>query len=139
MSTKYTIICIVSAAVIGAACGYYALPSKIEIHTVIQKDTEKQNNIDTKITRTKKPDGTVITEITKEDKSTTQTQVHKDSTKVTEYSHDTLTIRALMAGDIHSGTISYGLGVDKKVLGPFSIGVFGLSSGVLGGSVGISF
>lgn len=127
------------AGVIGAACGYYLAPSKVVTKTVVQKEVQKNNNVDTHITRTKKPDGTVITIISKEDKSTTQTSVHKDSTTTVTREHDSLMIRALIAGDIRSGTISYGLGIDKKVLGPFYIGAFGLTSGVIGTSIGLSF
>jgi hypothetical protein len=126
------VVYIAGAVVLGAALGYYAAPAKIETKIVIQKDTQRQNDINTKITRTRKPDGTVVTKVEKEDKSTTHIEEHKDATKIVERPHNTLFLRGMFSGDIRSGTMNYGLGIDKQVLGPVYIGVFGFSDGRIG-------
>jgi hypothetical protein len=40
---------------------------------------------------------------------------------------------------LKSGELSYGLEVDYRIVGPFEVGVFGLTDGTLGVGVGIRF
>lgn len=106
----------------------------------VQKDTH--DKVITTITE--KPDGekqTTITE-TKDVISVTQDDKHSvsvvDTSKITGSSPKT-TVSALAAIDIHTKLPTYGASISHELIGPISVGVFGLTSGVAGVSLGITF
>jgi len=150
-----TKLAIAITVVFGAfAFGRYSAP--ITVKTVEVEKKETKDNSKTDIEKKKKavivdvtlPDGThkKTTTITEDDsnKKTDNTTVEDDTTKSKEVVKEKskLTIAAL-AGVKPSFsspmTPIYGAQVSKEIIGPLSFGLFGLSNGVCGASVGISF
>ncbi len=93
---------------------------------------------------TKKPDGTVQTTIdttiqavTKNDDKETQT----DKVDQTVTAAKTSTVNISLLAGYHYGDTSplYGASVSKELLGPITIGLFGLTNGTVGASVGVNF
>ncbi len=153
IQTKYKVILVAVAIITAAAFGRWTAPVKTVVQiktvetvkTVTVKDTDK--NQDTTVTEVKKPDGTVttVTHTTTETKTDTKTQTAEkeqtDTTKTTTKSTSTLTLSALAGVNVTNpaqGMIYGGL-ISKQVLGPVSIGLFGLSNGTAGASVSLTF
>jgi hypothetical protein len=155
--TKVTVGVVLIAAAF--ATGYYAAPYKIktEIKTVevekktdtTQADTEAHRKT-VKVEKTK-PDGsktvttTTTTDVDKHVDSMDTDTVSKttDKSKEVTKSNQPLTVSVLSGVNLTNGlgpaTVVYGGAVTKAVLGPITIGVFGLSSGTYGASVGLQF
>jgi len=114
--------------------------SKTDTNTQKDKDTHTT----TTTTTTKKPDGTTTT-ITKTDTtSSTHTDTQRDRvsqehTIVTPQKVATLNISALAGIDFKTQKPIYGASVSKQLVGPITIGLFGITNGTVGASVGISF
>jgi hypothetical protein len=141
------------------AAGRWLAPTKVvtEIKTVeVEKkteatDTSKEKIKKTTTTVTERPDGTketktTVTEDIKSDKKTKETDESsrtKDESKTVERTGDKVTISLLggiRLGEIaDSGAIVYGASITKPILGPLTVGIFGLTNGVVGCSVGITF
>lgn len=151
------------------AAGRYTVPEKVRIETKIV-EVEKKNSSQDKITAKnvhkkvttqtlKKPDGeeeitTTSTEDTVDvasdkDTSTTSIASSQDNTKEITANQQKVTLSALAGISPLNGQLSYGLSVTKPILGPFTIGLWGLygpptptaptSSAVVGASVGWTF
>lgn len=151
MDTKYKVIIVVVTLTAAFAAGRYTVPEKIKVETKvvevekkvtdIQKDTKKK----TTVVETVKPDGskqvtTVIDEDSSTDKkSQTDKDTTSDTTKVVESGTQKVTISALGGIDINKTVPVFGASITKPVLGPLTLGLFGLSSGVGGASVGLTF
>lgn len=152
----------------GLAAGRYTLPAKVITKTEIQtvekeviknkevtsKDTNKDREL--VIVETTKPDGTKIVEKhyinrdqIKEDSTKTNTVT---DTKRTDSKSETVTINdkndwnlsALVTtshtdSDMFHQSLSYGVHVQRRIIGPFSIGAFGITNKTYGLSVGASF
>lgn len=161
MTTKTKIIIVSVSLATAFAAGRYSLPEKIRIETKTvevekksdSKDTDAQKNTHKKtITKeTIKPDGTktVTTVVTDDSVASTKTidkQVdltNKDISSVSEKSHssDKVTISALGGVSFNSSTpvFVYGASVSKPILGPITVGLWGLSNASFGASAGLSF
>lgn len=145
MTTK---VIIASAVVLVAfASGRYSAYTKPDIS--IKTDETKQTNTDTdkdthKVTTvTKTPDGKSVTTIVED--TTTNTKKTTDSTKtvdqiVTQPKHSLINISALASLDTADGFKPvYGISANKELIGPITVGAFGLTNGVIGLSVGLNF
>lgn len=160
MNTKQTLLLIIIVFIIGLATGRYTLPAKIEVHEVVKtiiddkktddKKTVVDANKDTVVTVTKYPDGRIVTETHYVDKSTTTTVDNKkeddstkttdDKTSVTTYDTNRYHLSLLAGKDLSNLTgTSVGLSVDKKFIGPISLGLFGFTNKNVGLSIGLSF
>ncbi len=130
------------------------------ISNIDQKKTDKRQ---THTIITKKPDGTTVTEIFDLDTNTVFTDNRKDvtdntqktatdtSTKIQESSTTTTSnpqpkwhVGAMAGVDIKAALggkvpMAYGGSVDYRVLGPVTVGGFGLTNGTVGLSVGLGF
>lgn len=149
MTLKTKILVSLVALVVAFASGRYSV-QKPTIKTEIQqteavKQTEDKNT-HTKTTKTevKKPDGTDITttvtdQVQDDDMTTHSTATTKIQQTVTPPKTGTLNISALAGFDIRKMTPAYGASVTKQILGPVSVGAFGLTNGVVGVSIGLSF
>lgn len=116
-----------------------------EVKTNSQTNETKNTHTKTTITETKQPDGadtkvTVIDQvkddvIAKKDDSVTGIQ------KTVTSKGSTLNISILGANDFSRGLLvpTYGISVTKEVLGPITVGAFGLMNGVIGVSIGLDF
>lgn len=151
---------------VGAGLGRYASPAKVEIKTetvevekIVEKKVyvedakkKKANKRQTHTIETTKPDGTKTKETFDLDESTTFVETHEGETTELNKEHEAVNksdktvtnetkwqINALAGADIPRAVIVYGAQVEYRVLGPIFVGGFGLTSGVLGVSSGISF
>jgi hypothetical protein len=158
LSVKTTVLSAVALLAVGAAIGRFGTPAKVVTKTVTQtvykeaevKNTEDQKNTVTTITQTTKPDGTKIqtTVIADKDdiKTVDSTKINSTtdttSTTTTTYSKNNWNISALAEVSPPSltnlGPISYGVEVDRRIIGPISVGAFGFTNRSVGLSLGIS-
>lgn len=159
MQTKTKIIIFITALLISFAAGYALTPTKTVIKTQIveveKKSTDNSTDVgkDVKKTTTTKevtkPDGTketttTVTEETKTDKKTDQSETDTDSktetsSKEIERLSSRTNLSLLTGADIHNALSPiYGASVSKQILGPISLGVFGLQNGIFGVSIGLS-
>lgn len=148
------------------AAGRYSKPTTVETHTEyvdrfqVVRVVQVVRTVDT-VTRWKKvtvstPDGSTRTEETADTTSheATTTSENEKTEKVTETATASKTvtrqpdwqISALLGVDAAkalngSGSVSLNVGahVQRRILGPLSVGVFGLSSGTVGVSAGLQF
>ncbi len=145
--TLKTKIIISIVVILGAfAAGRYSVKNEItKTHeTVTKTDTEVQKDIQviTKKVIIERPDGTKETTISKEinDKSqsdTKTTTAAKDSTKVVP--PPSVNVAAMVGYDVQSFKPVYGIEASKQMLGPMTVGLFGLSSGQIGVTIGFTF
>jgi hypothetical protein len=154
METKTKII-IVSIGLIAAfAVGRWAAPEKVRIETKVvevEKKVEdtKKDVVKHKETHTvKKPDGTEETTTTedtttKSDKhDTDSTTTETDTTKEVTRGSSKVTVLALAGLPVSFNTAVvpiYGVSVSKPILGPITIGAWGLSNSTAGFSIGLTF
>lgn len=141
---------------LGLSIGYFALPAKVVTKTetkTVEKLVEDQNkttknNKVVVVTETTAPDGTKTkrTEVTDKSVTTADTKTSDDvssdskSEKTVTYAKNELSISALVGIQIGDGfTPSYGLSVQKRVLGPIYVGAFGFTNRLAGVSLGLSF
>jgi hypothetical protein len=159
IQTKYKVIVVIVALASSYAAGRWASPTKVvtEIKTVeVEKKTDKTAT-DTKsddhkkitIVEVQKPDGekqttTTITQDTSTNNKTTNSQTDSNSTTTDDkhletHSESKVTISALGGYDVTRNSPVYGLSCSKPILGPLTVGVFGLSNMTFGASVGLTF
>lgn len=149
MTTKTKYIIVVVLIGTAFAAGRYSV-SQPDVHQTT--DTETNNNIDTNteshkkitIVKEKEPNGKTKTTTTITDDSTTHTEdksttdTHTDTT-VKPQKIATATLSALAGVDVERGQTVYGASLTKQVIGPVTIGLFGLTNGTVGASIGLSF
>lgn len=152
MNTFTKILIAIAVLVAAFAVGRYTAPEKVKIETKVV-EIEKQVVVHDTTTKKKvthivitHPDGTkeetTITEdITKEKDKTSNTHEDKQETvKEETKSSSKLTLSALAGVHVSSSPdLVYGGMVSKQVLGPISIGLWGLTDKSVGASVGVSF
>lgn len=128
--------------VVGYGTGRYLQPAKIQIKKeevikeveVIKKDIRI---VEREITR---PDGTKEKERITEDKSQESTKKEKDTKESTLIANKKPDWRVNgLAALNNDRNIVYGLQVERRILGPISVGAFGLTDTTVGLSVGIEF
>lgn len=158
MSTKAKVVISITAALVLFAVGRYSVPVKtitktIEVEKKVidkTKKVDKEKHMKTIIVEETKPDGTkVVTTTIVEDtetKSDTDVVIHDDkktdTTKEVIRASGNITIAALAGTKVSlsSGlTPIYGGMIDRNLIGPITIGAFGLSDGVVGGALGLRF
>lgn len=122
--------------------GRYMQPAKVETKIVtvqVEKTTVKDK---TTTTTTKKPDGTVIVVENKDVETKTEEKTNTNSDTVTLAKKQNLHVSALFGIDLDNGLgrdIVYGAHISKDIIGPVSIGLWGMSNRSGGASLGISF
>lgn len=129
---KYSVL----ALIIGLALGRYTIPAR----TVHEHDVETEKHVadHSTVTRTQKPDGTVIT-ITHKDVAVqadrqTQNKVEVDNSTEKWSLSLTAGIRPLkQEGLVYGAQMSY------RLLGPVQVGAWGILDGTLGVSLGLRF
>lgn len=161
LNTKQKLGIVAGYSVLLIACTYYFSPTKIKIETktveivktveVEKKDTAKDRKRKLTIIEKKESDGSSekTTVITDDTSSNTSIDIAKDTTdskaiessKVTERATDKVTISALAGANPFKPTdgLVYGGSITKPLLGPIAGGLFGMSNGVVGASVGLTF
>lgn len=146
---------------IGAAIGYLGMPTKVitktEIKEVVKevekKQQSKQNDKKVTIIEKTNPDGSKTKETIIVDKGKTDKTTEKDTDKTTEKKEEKIVensgkwlAKAYVAHQFGAdaknsinGFYIVGVGVERKLLGPFSLGVFGLTNNIVGLSIGMGF
>lgn len=148
---KIKIVVLVSVSAIAFTVGRYTVPTKVRIETKIVEvekkttDSESSKHKETEIITIKNPDGSEKTTTKIIEDSNKQKKTESDSAKNTNSSTETtksgpsINLAALGGWDLSSQKPVYGALVSKQILGPVTIGAFGLSNGSVGGSVGVQF
>lgn len=149
MSNKTKLGIFVASILVSFACGRYTVqaPEVKTTETVqqdVKKDVDKDTNTHQVEVKVQKPDGTVQTTITTDTSTTakvdtnvtTNTQIKQD---VIPPKTNTLNVSVLAGLDFARQTPVYGASVSKQLLGPITIGAFGLTNGIIGGSIGLNF
>lgn len=158
MKTSSKIILAIIALVVSYAFGYYESPEKIKTETKIvevesktkKTDSDTNKHKDTKTTEVIKPDGTktittTVTEDTNRKSDSTATDDTKkmeDITKEVTKSGSRLNL-AILTGvnfsNLTSNPIIYGGSVSRNLIGPITLGIWGLTNSTAGASIGLQF
>jgi len=161
LTTRNKVIIVVIYTAVVAATGAYLVPTKTKIETKI---VEVEKKVDTKaedaaskthkvttIVVVTKPDGeknstTTISYDNSKDTKTNSKDVdtdvkQSDTLKEVTRGDSKVTISALGGVDFSRGApiVVYGASVTKPILGPIACGVWGLTNGVVGASIGLTF
>lgn len=127
------------------ASGRYSVTQSHTKSIEINSEVNRDKNIHTQTTTvtTKSPDGAVKT-VTSTDTTSTISTVKKEISKEVDQTagkRSMLNVSLLAAYNFQSPSekLVYGLSVSKEVLGPITAGVFGLSNGTIGLSIGLNF
>lgn len=101
-------------------------------------DTISQDHTKTTIVETKKPDGSSTTTTTIDEKSKTKTDAISQVPVATKQKTN---ISVLVANDFKQPGIIplYGISVNRELIGPVTVGAFGLTNGTIGLSIGVNF
>lgn len=153
MNSKSIIIAGVVLLVLGYGIGRFTTPDKIVTQTKIVTVTDEKSVTDkkvdstTKITEVKNKDGTVTTVTEIDSHSDTNRQKEKDTsivdeeTKTVENNKSSLNVSVMAGLDVTNPAGGYIIGgqITKRMLGPITLGVWGLSNKTGGLSVGLQF
>lgn len=145
MSNKYYVVA--ALLLVSFAAGRYLTPVKTEIKTVEvekkQTNTAQEKHQNTTTVTTEKSDGTKVTET--HTTIDTDTQRHAtlnregETQTISTYSGAKTRIQAVVAPNIETRTITYGVDITRNVLGPVTAGVILLTNGTVGVSLGLEF
>jgi hypothetical protein len=154
---KYVVVAVIVSLAVAFGFGRWSAPQKIvtETKVVIQKDATKETQSDqdkhseTNTVQVKKPDGTIITKTTTKTDTDTKRKTEQETktdqksdtrTEITK-SSSPVTINALAGVNVTSltGGLIYGLSISRPILGPITIGAWGMTNKTGGFSLGIQF
>lgn len=138
--SKIVAMCLL-AFVVGGAVGTYLTPAGTKTKESAQTTTDKKTTKKQKKKKvTEKPDGTKITEETVTE-STGETETVKTETKEKIETKGPKTSVQVLAGfDLQkTPTPVYGVAAQRELIGPISVGAFGLTNGTVGVTLGVSF
>lgn len=144
MTRRDTAILGIGCFAAGALVGVLGKPAKIVTKTqTVYQDRVVEKKVEHEVvvqTETKKPDGTdVIQTKTVEDSGidvNSQIKAIQDIEKTVSYGRG-LEIGLMGGVNATTGTPAYGAYASKQILGPISVGGFGLSNGTIGLTLGI--
>ncbi len=165
MSTKSKVLLFTVLILTAFAFGRYSVPETKKTETTTTETGKKEDSKTSDTDRDKHktiirtiiihPDGTreekeEITEDSKTSKksgSSSSSETEKGSTEKTEVVRSSSRTRLSVLGGVTPSLIGtpslgqtvFGAHVSRNVLGPISVGAFGLSSGVCGVSIGLDF
>lgn len=148
MLTRNQYIILAVLLVTSFAFGRYATPEKVKVETkTVTVEVEKKvevAHVITKIVEVKKPDGTSTTETTTVTDTNTNTSstnnTNIDSIKETIKSSSVLNISGLASIDaLNPTSITYGVSINKQLIGPITFGLFGFTDKKVGVSIGLNF
>ena len=140
MTLKTQSIILAVAVILSFGFGRYS--NRTAASTKIQSETDtqtKQDQVtDKRTVIVKEPGGKETTSITEE--THVQTRENTDSQmKETVKASPQLQVSALAGLDLNAHAPTYGVAVSKQVLGPITVGAFGLTTGIVGVSIGMTF
>jgi hypothetical protein len=129
-------------------CGtFYAGRKSIQFNTSDKVETTKTTGVQTDHTETtivkvkdSKGNETETTKIISDTKSKTKENTTvAETTKTVAPSKSKVNVSALVGYDTAKRDYLYGISVTKEVMGPITVGAFGLNNGVVGVSLGYNF
>jgi hypothetical protein len=144
MTTREKVLTSVLVVLIAFAVGRWSNRVSTETKTLETKvqSSDLNKNTHTETVITKQKDGSEVTTI-RQDTSVNliKSETDKSKTDTVVKSKDSIfNVSALMSIDIKEKIVPlYGLSVSKEILGPITVGVFGLTNGTLGVSIGMNF
>ncbi len=114
------------------AFGRYSVKPTIQVQTVT-KEVQTQHET---IVTVKSPDGTTKTIETVDTNTKTNEVIQQTAIKTSK-----INVSVLVGNDFSkSGIIPlYGISVNKELIGPITVGVFGLTNSTIGLSIGLNF
>lgn len=136
MKTRYKILIGVIALIVAFAFGKYSAHPGTKTVDVVHYKTKIQTHTVTVVVT--KPNGTHQSTTTTDQTQYADTHSKSDVT-VIKATNSSIKISALAGIDFSQRKIAYGAEVSKQILGPISVGAWGLTDGVIGVSIGISF
>lgn len=132
---KAQIMVISTVIIFSFVLGRYSVQFNKQLNTTKSSDTEIHKRTETTTTETPKGDKKTVTVITED----SETKQKSDTIKQSVVPNPSLyTLSALITPGIGRQPY-YGASIQRKVLGPVSLGVFGLNNGNVGISLGVSF
>lgn len=142
MKTKTKVVVSVIALVVTFAAGRLSVAVDSEQKENETVSTGKNEDREQIIVERESPDGSKERVIKNIYRRIERVDLVKEKDVEKKSSAGRFTISALGGYDVagaESGTMSIGAHASARVLGPVNVGIFGLSSGTLGVSVGITF
>jgi hypothetical protein len=134
MTLKAKIVSVLALCTLSFAAGRYLQPPAKTVDSTKQTEKQKETKKHTVIVKDK--DGKETTTVDEETKTDTK---KTDDKHVEVAARKTLNVSALVGYNVQRGAQVYGVGINKEVLGPVSVGAWGLSDGTIGVSAGMSF
>lgn len=152
MTTKTKVLLGALTVLVSYAFGYYFAPYKTKTVTITvekkttDEETQKQKHKKTTITETTAPDGskTKTTQITDDEGSKTDIaqidDVSKSETREVTKSSRTVNLSFMAGIPLSFGAITpvYGGAATTSLIGPITIGAWGLSNATIGMSLGLN-
>lgn len=162
MTTQRKIVLVVVLTIVAFAAGYYFAPEKIKIETkvvevekketTVDKESSKNKHKEIKTTEVTRPDGTKETTTSVVEDSSAGSVVSSDTKESSTHSTDTtkeveksgrhinlsLLAGATLSSSLFNTTPVYGGHISTTLLGPISIGVWGLTDKTFGASLGLA-
>ncbi len=157
MRLRYKIIIIGGALLTSFAFGRYSAPVKIKTetkevdtkHEVEDKTANQDKHKETVITETVKPDGTkekvtkTVEDTHKQTDSTDTTQTDSSKTETKEVTKEGRRVIVSVLGGVSTRALPirpvFGAHAQATIIGPITAGVFGLTDGTAGVSLGLMF
>jgi hypothetical protein len=150
LSTKYQLIIAAILIVIAFAFGRYTTPDKVVVKTeikeiIVEKESAKK---DVAISETTeeiiiiKPDGTKIVKKKNKKEEKKKEETNKESVVAKEEKHEEIKEKAKPQwgiGGMYQPSSVYGLVIDRRIIGPVFLGVWGKSDLDFGLSVKVEF
>jgi hypothetical protein len=134
----YIIVAIVVIFAIGYGVGRYATPPKVQ-EKIVEKEVEHKVEVVHTVTVVQDhADGTKTTTTTTDDNTNVQSTTDT-STRVTVTNNKDWKVDIGEGYDLTRSNRVYMFSVDRRVLGAVSVGVWGVSNGTGGVSLGYSF
>ncbi len=145
--SRYWALTLIPVAALAFALGIYVTPDKVRVETKIvevvkQVEVEREKHKETTVTE--HPDGSKETKTVEDTKTQKNTEETKDSNTAVKESEthpaNKLTISALGGFQTYNAFYPvYGLSISRPLIGPIVIGLWGITPGVVGVSLGLSF
>ncbi len=129
------------------ALGIYVTPDKVRVETKVvevvkQVEVEREKHKETTVTE--RPDGSKETKTVEDTKTQKNTEETKDSNTAVKESEthpsNKISISALGGFQTYNAFYPvYGLSISRPLIGPVVIGLWGITPGVVGVSLGLQF
>jgi hypothetical protein len=143
---KRYIITIIVAFVVGLSLGMFGRPTKVITKTeTVYKDRIVEKVIEHQVIVTKeikKPDGTdeidTVTKTDDQDDKKSDLTGNSNTSKEVDYGSG-IQIGGMAGTNLSNGQQVYGGYANKRLIGPITVGGFGLSNGTAGLTLGVEF